>query len=264
MKFAANLSMMFQESGGLLKRYEAAAKFGFRYVECAVPYEENLEELKNVKEKHNLEQVLINSPIGEASMNEDKGFACFPKKISEFRKSLQSAINYAKGLNCKRIHVIAGRIPKDESFDLVEKTYLDNLQYAADEMAKENMICVIEPVNPISAPNYFLNSFDQAIRYINTLQRSNLKLELDIFHLQIICGNLTNNIKRFLPYTGHIQIAQVPDRHEPDSRGEINYEYIFDVLRTCKYDQYIGCEYLPIGDTVAGLDWIKRYNIDLK
>lgn len=261
MKFAANLTMMFQEAGNLIKRYEAAANYGFRYVECAFPYEESLINVKNIKEKYNLQQVIINTPIG-TSVPEDKGFACLPNKISEFRSSLDTAILYAKGLNCNRIHVMSGKFPPDAWKD-AEKTYLENIQYAADLCNKENIVCLIEPINPVSIPGYFLNSYEQAFGYLQKLSHPNLKLQLDIFHLQMICGNLTNNIKRSLPFTGHIQIAQAPHRHEPNSSGEINYEYIFDVLRTSNYDQFIGCEYIPAADTVAGLQWLKQYNIHL-
>lgn len=256
-KICANLSFMFKESSSLLERYQLAKQCGFTAVECAFPYQFSVNEVQQSKESSLLEQILINVYPGDLSAGE-LGFAAIPEKVPEFRNSIDLAITYAKALNCKRIHVMAGIVHSPSSQN--DEIYKSNLQYAVKLFEKENIIGVIEPLNKYLAPGYYLNSFDKAVSIIKEINSPFLKLMLDLFHLQMISGNLTNNITDFLPYAGHIQIAQAPHRHEPDSSGEINYRYIFKLLKQLNYTGWIGAEYTPIGDTSTSLKWMKLLN----
>lgn len=254
LKVCANLSFMYQETSSLLERYSLAKRSGFTAVECAFPYDFSVSEVQDAKEKNNLEQVLINVYPGNFAAGE-LGFAAIPGKEAEFGKSLELAVIYAKALKCSVIHIMAGVVPSPT--DANDKTYVANLSQAAKILQKEQMIGVIEPINSVSVPNYYLNSFEKAVSVLKEVNSPNLKLQLDIFHLQFISGNLTNNIKRYLPYTGHVQIAQVPHRHEPDVQGEIDYNYVFTLLKELQYSGWIGLEYKPAGDTKDGLKWMK-------
>lgn len=259
-KFAANLSFMFQESPTLVARYGAAQKAGFKLVEFAFPYAESVEELKKAKEQAGLEQVLINAFPGDLKAG-DLGFAAIPGREEEFMEKLELSITYAKALGCKKMHIMAGKIPKDANKDYKENmliTFRRNLKNAADRLQKEGILALIEPVNDrISAPGYFLSCPHKGLEIVRQMAHPNLKLQFDIYHVQIMDGNLTKNIENFLPYVGHIQLAQVPARHEPDSPGEINFPYVFSVLEQQGYQGHIGLEYLPKGKTEDGLKWLK-------
>ncbi|EOB08140.1 Putative hydroxypyruvate isomerase, partial [Anas platyrhynchos] len=163
-----------------------------------------------------------------------------------------------------RIHLMAGRVPQGADRAAVagemEATFIENLRYAADLLAQEDMVGLVEPINSrITDPRYFLNTPQQAVAILEKVGRPNLKLQLDIFHCQIMDGNLSRNLETYLPLIGHIQIAQVPGRHEPDSPGELNFPYIFELLESLGYNGYVGCEYTPKGDTVEGLGWLRSY-----
>ncbi|KAK6179010.1 hypothetical protein SNE40_011466 [Patella caerulea] len=257
LKFAANLSFMFQELPSLSSRYDAAKKAGFRFVETAFPFGLDSDELSTAKTKSGLDQVLINAYQGNPN-NGDLGIGAIPGREAEFKEKLETSIQIAKLLQCTRMHIMAG-LKSEFSEHEMEKTYLENLKYAAERLEKENMMALIEPINNrLTVPKYFLYDFDKAVEYIKVLNCPNLKLQLDLFHLQIMDGNLTDNIKKYLPITGHIQISQVPSRGEPDSQGEIDYSYILKLIDELGYDGYIGLEYKPIGDTVKGISWIKN------
>ncbi|XP_065225253.1 putative hydroxypyruvate isomerase [Planococcus citri] len=253
LKICANLSFMFTEASSLLERYVLAKQCGFSAVECGFPYEYSINELQQSKESAQLEQILINVYPGNISSGE-LGFAAIPDKVTEFRNSIQLAVTYAKALNCSRIHVMAGIVhsPTTENDDV----YLTNLKYASELFEKENITGLIEPINPHLVPGYYLNDYKKAVSIIKEVNSPSIKLMLDLFHLQMITGNLTNNIKNLLPYTGHIQIAQAPHRHEPDSVGEVNYKYVFGLLKQLNYDGWIGTEYTPAADTKSGLKWM--------
>lgn len=255
LKFAANLSTMFTEHASLLDRYQAAKSIGFTAVECQFPYNYTDVELAKVKQEVGVEQVLINSFPGGAG---EMGFAAKPHYEGEFRSSLDLTIKYAKALNCPRIHIMAGLRPKMLVDVEMEATYIDNLLYAAEILAKENIIGVIEPIAPAVSELYFLQSFKKAIEYIKKVNHPNIKLLLDIFHLQKITGNLTEHIKEFLPYTGHVQISQVPDRNQIDASGEIDYSYILSLLEKYQYTDWIGLEYKPTGPTTDSLNWLLK------
>ncbi|XP_065565995.1 putative hydroxypyruvate isomerase [Artemia franciscana] len=258
--FCANLSFMFLEYGDLLLRMEAAKLAGFSAYEVAFPYDASIEDLQKAQSELGISLELINTFPGE---NGELGFAATPGSEEAFKNSLHMSIAYAKALNCTRIHIMSGKKVAGISDSVMEETYVRNLIYAANMLEPEDMIGLIEPINKYTGPNYFLDDFNKALSILQRVNSSNIKLQLDIFHLQQITGDLTNNIVRLLPYTGHIQIAQVPDRHEPNTFGEIDYKYILQLLEKLQYNRWIGLEYEPIQGTVEGLSWIEGYGYDL-
>lgn len=263
LKFCANISWLFTELPEFPQRMRAAASAGFRAVEAAWLYNTDLKELKTAKEETGLEFVLINTPPGDASAG-DLGLAAVPGREQEFRQGLDLAVQYAKALDCTRIHLMAGRVPAgSERCALalqMEDTFVHNLKHAAGVLDKEGLLGLIEPINSrITDPRYFLHSPHQAAEILQRVDHPSIKMQMDIFHWQIMDGNLTHNIRRYLPMTGHIQIAQVPDRHEPDSPGELNFSFIFRLLEELDYQGFIGCEYKPQGSTEAGLEWLRKY-----
>lgn len=261
LKFAANISFMFQEHKRLPDRYIAAKSAGFRAVECGLPYDYSVEELMTAKQKANLEHVLINTPSGDLSRQE-LGLAAIPAHQEEFLSSLDLAIKYAKALNCEKIHIYAGKMPLITD-DAMGTTFHDNLAIAAQKLKEERMVGLIQPMNTTSVPRYYMSNFDEAIHVIESINSANLRLLVDVYHLQILAGNLTNKIRRVLPIIGHVQIAQVPDRHEPNTLGEINYQYMFNLFEELGYSGWMGCEYIPRRGTVEGLSWVKEFGLHL-
>ncbi|XP_059504002.1 putative hydroxypyruvate isomerase isoform X3 [Stegostoma tigrinum] len=264
LRFAANLSWLFLEFESLCQRVEAAAQAGFKAVEVAWPYDTEATQLKEVLKRNGMEIVMINTPPGNKAKGE-LGLGALPMQHAEFRTGLESAVKYAKAVGCKQIHLMAGRVPVDLDRTSVTKemetTFIENLKYAADILSKEEMLGLIEPINSrITDPYYFLNTPHQEIvlfvpaeKILQQVGRPNLKLQL------IMDGNLTQNISNYFSRIGHVQIAQAPNRNEPDSPGEINYSYIFSLLEKLGYQGYIGCEYSPKGGTVDGLGWLRSY-----
>ncbi len=248
---------MFQESKSLLERYALAKQCGFSTVECAFPYDFPVEEVKKAKEREGLDQILINAYPGDTSKGE-LGFAALPGKEKEFQDSISKAITYAKALDCRKVHIMAGPVASPTAAN--DDAYKSNLLYAVNLFEKEQIVGLIEPINPFSVPNYFLNSFEKGLSFLKEINSPNLKMQVDIFHLQMLSGNLSHNLRRYLPYTGHIQVAQVPDRHEPDSDGEINYCYVFKLLKELNYSEWIGLEYFPANDSKSGLKWLEMLN----
>lgn len=261
LRFAANISTLFKEYECLVDRYEAAKDFGFNAVETQFPYTVPLKSLQDAQQYTKLEQVLINSFPGDMSKGEF-GFAVEQSTRNDFIKSLNYTLEYATGLNCKKVHVLSGKTSGDISDSEAENVFIENLQIAVDLFKKSDIMTLIEPISKATRPNYFLSDFDQAIKYIKKIDSNYLKLQLDIFHLQMICGNVTR-IEELLPYTGHIQISQAPNRNEPNVPGEINYKMVFSLLEKLKYDGWIGLEYNPLSNTVSSLQWIKEYGYNL-
>ncbi|CAL4122370.1 unnamed protein product, partial [Meganyctiphanes norvegica] len=261
MRVCANLSFMFAESGGLVERYKAAAEAGFKAVECAFPYSVPSEELSQILSTTVVQQVLVNSEPGDTTKGE-LGFAALPGREERFKESLETSIKYAKALNCSKIHVMSGRKSAEHREEAHIKTLESNLRYAVERFSAENITGLIEPINPVSIPGYFLNNYETAVNIIEKINSPNLRLQLDIFHLQMICGNVANNIAQHIGMTGHIQIAQAPHRHQPTTPGELDYAYVFDKLREAGYDGWIGAEYAPAGPTVDSLDWINKFGLE--
>ena len=257
-RFAANLTFLFNEVP-FLARFGEAAQAGFRAVEFAFAYEYRLQEVVAEQRAHKLDVVLINAPPGDWEAG-DRGLASVPGREHEFTASIANALRYAQGLSCPRIHVMAGVLPADADDTERERrlrTYVRNLKQATAEAAAQNVTILIEPLNPRDVAHYLLTTQAQAHAIREEIGAPNLKVQMDLYHAQIVEGDLSEKIRRWLPHIGHIQIAGVPGRHEPDV-GEINYEYLFRLVDELKYNGWIGCEYRPARGTTAGLTWLYR------
>jgi len=273
-QFAANLTMMYTELP-FLDRFEAAAQDGFKAVEYLFPYAFEASDLSARLKAHGLQQVLFNAPPGGTDApsidaawgSNTRGIASIPGRESEFQAGVQLALRYAEVLHCPRIHLMAGLLGEGQSRASNLPTYVNNLRWAATEAAKAGLDVLIEPINTRDIPGFFLNRQDHAHEIIETLGAANLKVQMDLYHCQIVEGDVAMKIRHYLPTgrVGHFQIAGVPERHEPDL-GEMNYPYLFDVIdevsQTCNWQGWIGCEYRPrlggqAGGTSAGLDWLR-------
>ncbi|PKH02330.1 hydroxypyruvate isomerase [Psychromonas sp. MB-3u-54] len=255
-KFAANLSMLFTEVP-FLDRFEKAHNAGFKAVEFLFPYGFEAQTLAQTLEKYRLEQVLFNMPPGDWDTGE-RGFAAIPGREDEFQQSVEITLTYAIALNCKKVHAMSGLIDPRFSYDEHVSTFIHNIRYAADVFAKHDIALMIEPLNNRDVPNYFVAHQRVAVELIKQVDRANVKLQLDLYHAQIMDGDLTRLIEDLAPYIGHIQIASVPERSEP-SEGEINYPHLFSVLDESGYNSWIGCEYNPKNNTEVGLYWVRSY-----
>jgi len=257
-KFAANLSFIFQEVE-FLDRFAAAAACGFQAVEYLSPYEHPPEVIAEQLKRHGLVQALFNMPPGNWAAGE-RGTAALAGREQEFRDGIEQALGYAKATNCKLLHAMAGVLPAVRNRAEAERTYVANLRHAAERLAGEGITVIIEPINDRDIPGYFLNTTSQAMSVIERVGHSNLKLQLDLYHVQIMEGDLSTKVRALIGAYPHVQIAGNPGRHEPDI-GEIHYPYLFDLLAEIGYQGWIGCEYRPQGETVAGLGWAKKYGI---
>ncbi|MBU2286704.1 MAG: hydroxypyruvate isomerase family protein [Gammaproteobacteria bacterium] len=265
-RFAANLSMLYPELD-FLDRFEAAAKDGFRAVEYLFPYAYAQSELAARLSANGLQQVLFNGPPGNWEAGE-RGLACMPGREKEFREGVQKALDYAAALDCPRIHIMAGLFAEGVERESVQPVYVDNLRWAAAEAAKSGRDVLIEPINTRDIPRFFLNRQDHAHEIIGMIGAPNLKVQMDLYHCQIVEGDVAMKIRKYLPTgrVGHFQIAGVPERHEPDL-GELNHPYLFDVIdqvsAECGWEGWVGCEYRPARGAVAqgtsaGLGWMGR------
>ncbi|WP_372763106.1 2-oxo-tetronate isomerase [Pseudoalteromonas sp.] len=255
-QFAANLTMLFSEVA-FLERFERAHKAGFKAVEYLFPYAFEAQVLADKLQQFGLEQALFNMPPGDWDAGE-RGLAALPGREPEFKQSVATALEYATALNCKKIHAMAGIVNPQFSREQHVDTFISNIRYAADLFATHNIELLIEPLNSRDVPHYFIAHQRQAAELIKLIARPNVKLQLDIYHAAIMDGDLTHLINDLAAVTGHIQIASVPERHEP-SEGEVNYPHIFKVLDSAGYNGWIGCEYNPRNNTEAGLEWLKPY-----
>lgn len=255
-KFAANLTMLFTEVP-FLKRFEQAHQAGFQAVEFLFPYAFEADELKAQLSAFGLEQALFNMPPGDWDSGE-RGFAAIPGREEEFKESVATAIMYAKTLGCRKVHAMSGIVDPRFSREAHIKTFIENIRYAADAFAEHGIEVMIEPLNSRDVPNYFIAHQHEAARLIEKVKRPNVKLQLDLYHAQIMDGDLTTLIEDVAPHIGHVQIASVPDRHEP-SEGELHYPHLFNVLDRVGYQGWIGCEYNPRNTTQQGLNWVKPY-----
>ncbi len=258
-KFAANLSMMFTELD-FLERFRIAANCGFAGVEFLFPYRWKPGEIAEQLFNNGLKQVLFNLPPGDWATG-DRGLAALPGREQEFEDSLVLALDYAEALNCPQIHVLAGVVGEDVDRNAAEQTYIGNLQIAAESAKERGVRALIEPINTKHGiPGYFLNTIQQARRLIETVATDNLFLQCDLYHVQIMSGDLARTVEANLDIIRHFQIAGVPGRHEPD-QGEINYPYLFNLIDSSGYSGWVGCEYHPAGDTLDGLGWAFDYDI---
>lgn len=255
-KLAANLSMMYQEHA-FLDRFAAAAKDGFKGVEFLFPYEFSAADIKARLDGTGLALALFNLPPGDWSAGE-RGLASIPGREEEFRRGVATALEYARTLGNNRLHVMAGLIKPGEDRALHRAVYLRNLAYAAAEAASLGIGVVIEPINTRDIPGFFLNRQDEAHAVCAEIGAPNLKVQFDLYHCQIVEGDLAMKLRKYIAGTGHIQIAGVPERHEPDI-GEINYPYLFALMDELGYDGWVGCEYRPRAGTSAGLGWARPW-----
>jgi 2-dehydrotetronate isomerase len=254
-KFAANLSMMFNEVP-FLSRFEAAANAGFTGVEYLFPYEFPAEVISAELRKYNLVNVLFNLPPGNWAAG-DRGTTCLPGREDEFRAGLASAIEYAKQLNTMQVHAMAGIVPPNTSPALVDATYIANLKFATTELAEHGMSLLIEAINTRDMPGFHLTTQAQAYATLEAVGAQNLKMQMDLYHMQIMEGDLAVKLSKYAQHCGHVQIAGVPKRNEPNI-GEVQYTYLYDHLDQIGYRGWVGCEYRPAGDTVEGLAWFNE------
>ena len=253
-RFAANLSMMFNEVP-FPERFAAAAKAGFTAVEFLFPYDYTPAEVAGWLKSNGLKNALFNMPPGNWAMGE-RGIASIPGREDEFMAGVDRALEYARALGTPTIHAMAGMLPAGADREAYRATYIDNLGLAAKKLAKEGLTLVIEPINTRDMPGYFLNYQADAHAIREEVGEPNLKVQMDFYHAQIMDGDLSMTFKKYFEHIGHIQIASVPERHEPEE-GEVNFPHLFRLLDDMGYRGYVGCEYRPKENTLDGLAWMK-------
>jgi hydroxypyruvate isomerase len=255
-KFSANLTMMFNEVD-FLDRFERAARVGFKAVEYLFPFGLNKDQLVNQLGKYGLEQILHNLPAGNWQAGE-RGIACLPGREGEFQEGVGLAIEYAKALRCSRLNCLVGKTPQGIPSEKIRQILVGNLRFAAKALDKEGIQLLIEPLNDQDIPGFYLVHTRDAMLLCEEVNHPNLWLQYDIYHMQIMEGNLTKTILHHLPRIAHLQLADNPGRHEPGT-GEINFANLFRSIDEADYKGWIGCEYIPSGKTEEGLQWIKPF-----
>jgi len=255
-RFAANLSMMYNEVP-FLERFAACARDGFTAVEFLFPYAHTPQEIRDALRANGLQQVLFNAPPGDFDRGE-RGLASLPGREDEFRRGIDTAIEYARVLECPRIHLMAGLLRSEADRADQWARYERSIEWAARRLGEAGLDALIEPINTRDIPGYLLNTQAQAHGLRERLGLPNLKVQMDLYHCQIVEGDVAMKIRQHLAGVGHVQIAGVPQRHEPDL-GEVNYPYLFGVLDELGYAGWIGCEYRPKGGTSEGLGWIRPW-----
>jgi 2-dehydrotetronate isomerase len=252
-KFAANLSMMFNEVP-FLDRFEAAARAGFSAVEFLFPYEYSPEEVASKAKDAGVQIVLFNMPAGNWAAGE-RGLTGIPGREQEFRDNVAKAVTYAKALGVPRIHAMAGVASAGADLAACKATLIANLKYAAAELAKHDLTLLLEAINTRDMPGFFVNTQKESHAICEAVGAPNMKMQMDLYHMQVMEGDLATSLKRYAPMCGHIQIAGCPERNEPDT-GEVRYEYLFTMLDAIGYQGWLGCEYRPAGKTTEGLRWL--------
>lgn len=254
-RFAANLSTLFTELP-FLDRFAAAAAAGFRGVEYLFPYEFPKEAIAERLAAHGLTQVLFNLPPGDWHAGE-RGIAALAGRQEEFRESVDLALDYARATGCRTLHVMAGVVTDEAGRAAAWDRYLESLRHACGRAAADGITLVVEPLNTRDVPGYLLTRQAEARQAIEAVGAANLGLQFDLYHCQITEGDLSVHLRDYADVIRHIQIAGVPDRHEPDT-GEVNFPYLFDAIDRQGYAGWVGCEYRPRGETTAGLGWLRR------
>ncbi|MDR3098512.1 MAG: hydroxypyruvate isomerase family protein [Paraburkholderia sp.] len=255
-RFAANLSMMYNEQP-FLERFAACARDGFRAIEYLFPYEHPAAEIRARLDGNGLVQALFNAPPGDWAAGE-RGLASLPGREDEFRRSVETALDYARTIGNSKLHVMAGLTSADGERARHRETYLRNLAWAAEAARGDGIQILIEPINQRDMPGYFLSRQDEGQAICREVGAPNLRVQFDCYHCQIVEGDLAMKLRRDIAGIGHIQIAGVPERHEPDL-GELNYPYLFALIDALGYDGWIGCEYRPKAATSSGLGWLRPY-----
>lgn len=254
-RFSANLSMLFGEHD-FLDRFDAAARAGFKAVEYLGPYDHEHETVAARLDKNGLVQVLFNLPSGDWGKGE-RGIAVLPDRIDEFRQSVDEAIGYAKALSCPQVNCLAGIAPRDVAPSVLEDVFVENLKFAAERLEKSGIRLLIEPINTRDIPGFFLSHSDQALAIMDRVGSNNLYLQYDIYHMQVMEGDLARTIEQNLGRIAHIQLADNPGRHEPGT-GEINFAFLYEHLDRIGYSGWVGAEYKPKSGTVEGLGWFQQ------
>lgn len=258
LKLAANLSMMFNEVP-FLDRFAAARRAGFDAVEYLFPYDFPAREIRLRLDDSGLKQALFNMPPGDWAVGE-RGLACLPGREQAFRDSVSRALDYAGTIGCELLHCMAGLAPSGVSLTTVGAVYANNLARAAEQAHAAGVKLAIEPINHRDIPGFFLNTLAQGAAFVEAIGRDRVGLQFDIYHCQITEGDITKRLEAFIDIVAHIQIADVPERHEPGT-GEIGWEFVFRRIDELGYRGSIGCEYRPASDTVAGLEWRQRFGV---
>ncbi|MCJ2096624.1 hydroxypyruvate isomerase family protein [Methylobacterium sp. J-072] len=253
-RFAANLSLMFNEVP-FLDRFDAAARAGFDAVEFLFPYEHPPEAIAERLRANGLTQALFNLPPGDFAKGE-RGLAALPERLDELKAGVDTALRYAEATGVARLHLMAGLAPHDDA--KAAEAYRRAVAWTAERLGAAGLDLVLEPINSRNMPGYFLNDFGRAADLIHELALPNLKLQFDLYHCQILHGDVTMRLRALMPIVGHVQTASVPERHEPGT-GEMNDAFLFDELDRLGYAGFVGCEYIPAADTVAGLGWLTAY-----
>lgn len=251
-RFAANLTMLFNEVP-FLDRFEKAAAAGFEAVEFLFPYAYPTEEIASRLSTHRLKLVLHNLPAGNWEAGE-RGIACHPDRVDEFRKGVTTAVEVAKALGVPQLNCLAGKAPAGVAAETLRLTFVENLRYAAAALHDSGLRLLIEPINTFDIPGFYLNRTAQALQILDEVGADNAFIQHDIYHMQRMEGELAATIERHLDRIGHMQLADNPGRNEPGT-GEINYAFLFRFLDRIGYDGWIGCEYKPATTTEAGLGW---------
>ena len=260
-RFAANLTMLFTEAP-FLDRFERAAQAGFEAVEFLFPYAYPAEEIRRRLDANRLKLVLHNLPAGDWDGGE-RGIACQPDRVAEFREGVSLAIAYAKTLGVAQLNCLAGKAPAGVAEDIVRRTFVENLRFAAAELQKAGLRLLIEPINTFDLPGFYLSRTLQALSILDEVGAGNAFVQYDIYHAQRMEGELAETLRKYLPRIGHVQLADNPGRNEPGT-GEINYPFLFAHLDRIGYDGWVGCEYKPATTSEAGLDWRQRLVITHK
>jgi hydroxypyruvate isomerase len=255
LRFAANISFLFKELP-FLDRFAAAAEAGFKLIECHWPYDNSVEALRDRLARAGQSLIMVNTAPGNLDAG-DFGLGAMPGREADFQAALDQSLHYVIALGATRIHCMAGKVPVTAT---AHRAFVDNLRRGADKARDQGVTLLIEPINTRSAPGYFLTRSQQAIDIIAEVDRPNVKLMFDVFHLQIMEGDIITRLEKLLPMIGHVQIAAVPSRAEPDE-GEVNYRAVFDALERIGYDGIVGCEYLPRAGTKDGLAWMRKLGV---
>jgi hydroxypyruvate isomerase len=258
MRLCANLSMMFNEMP-FLERFEAAARAGFKGIEYLFPFDHPAQEIRSRLEANGLEQVLFNAPPGDWGAGE-RGTASLPGREAEFRDGVKRALEYASVLGNRLLHVMAGIPGKDVAPVTAGSRYAANLAWAAEQAQTAGVKLVIEPINHRDMPGFHLNTMAQGAAVIEAIGRDRIGLQFDLYHCQVTEGDVTKRMEALMPVIAHMQIADVPGRNEPGT-GEMGWEFIFNRIKALEYGGWIGCEYRPAGETLAGLAWRERYGV---
>lgn len=255
-KFAANLTMLYNEVD-FMDRFEAAARDGFKGVEYLFPYAYSKEKLADALKRNGLTQVLHNLPAGDWAAGE-RGIACLPDRVGEFQDGVGRTIEYAQALGCKQVNCLIGLTPDGVAADKVRRTVVDNLKFAAGKLKQAGIRLLTEPINTRDIPRFYLCGTQQAIDIMDEVGSDNLWLQYDIYHMQIMEGDLAPTIERNFKRIAHFQLADNPGRHEPGT-GEINYPFLYGFIDGLGYDGWIGAEYKPEAKTGDGIGWVKPY-----